>query len=77
MGATTALFVVNGVLLNPLAYPHSERLFVVYARIAGLDSAPIEYPNFLDWQRDSRLFASIAAYPAKTTTLSVTVKANA
>jgi predicted permease len=63
IGATTVLFsVVNGVLLNPLAYPHSERLVVIYARIAGLDSAPIEYPNFLDWQRDSRSFASMAAY---------------
>jgi predicted permease len=63
IGATTALFsVVNGVLLNPLAYSHSERLVVIYARIAGLDSAPIEYPNFLDWQRDSRSFASMAAY---------------
>ena len=63
IGATTALFsVVNGVLLNPLAYPHSDRLMVIYARIAGLDSAPIEYPNFLDWQRDSRSFASMAAY---------------
>ncbi len=31
-------------------------------RIAGLDSAPIEYLNFLDWQRDSRTFASMAAY---------------
>jgi predicted permease len=63
IGATTALFsIVNGVLLNPLAYPHSERLVVIYARIAGLDSAPIEYPNFLDWQRDSRSFASMAAY---------------
>src|SRR6516164_3776259 len=63
IGATTALFsVVNGVLLNPLAYPHSDRLIVIYARIAGLDSGPIEYPNFLDWQRDSRSFASVAAY---------------
>jgi len=63
MGATTALFsVVNGVLLNPLAYPHSDRLVVIYARIAGLDSAPIEYPNFLDWQRNSHSFASMAAY---------------
>jgi len=63
IGANTALFsVVNGVLLNPLAYPHSDRLVVIYATIAGLDSAPIEYPNFLDWQRDSRSFASMAAY---------------
>jgi predicted permease len=63
IGATTALFsVVNGVLLNPLAYPHSDQLVVIHARIAGLDSAPIEYPNFLDWQRDNRSFASVAAY---------------
>ena len=63
IGATTALFsVVNGVLLNPLAYPQSDRLVVVYGRIAGLDSAVIEYPNFQDWQRDSRSFASMAAY---------------
>lgn len=63
IGANTALFsVVNGVLLNPLAYPHSDRLVVIYERIAGLDSAPIEYPNFLDWQRDSRSFTSMAAY---------------
>jgi predicted permease len=63
IGANTALFsVVNGVLLNPLAYPHSDRLAVMYGRIAGLDSAVVEYPNFLDWRRDSRSFASMAAY---------------
>ncbi|HTZ84974.1 MAG TPA: ABC transporter permease [Candidatus Acidoferrales bacterium] len=63
IGANTALFsVVNRVLLNPLPYPHSDRLVVIYERIAGLDSAPIEYPNFLDWQRSSRSFASMAAY---------------
>ena len=63
IGANTALFsVVNGVLLNPLAYPHSDQLVAIYEKIAGLDSAPIEYMNFLDWQRDSRTFASMAAY---------------
>ena len=63
IGANTALFsVVNGVLLNPLPYPHSSQLTAIYATIAGLDSAPIEYPNFQDWQRDSRSFDSMAAY---------------
>ncbi len=63
IGANTALFsVVNGVLLNPLAYPHSDQLVAIYAKINGVDSAPIEYPNFQDWQRDSRSFASMAAY---------------
>lgn len=63
IGANTALFsVVNGVLLNPLAYPHSDQLVAIYGRIAGVDSAPIEYPNFQDWERDSHSFASMAAY---------------
>jgi len=63
IGANTALFsVVNGVLLNPLAYPHSDQLAAIYAKIAGIDSAPIEYPNFQDWQRDSHTLASMAAY---------------
>src|SRR6516165_1294572 len=63
IGANTALFsVVNGVLLNPLPYPHSSQLVAVYERVAGLDSAPIEYLNFLDWQRDSKSFASMAEY---------------
>ena len=63
IGANTALFsVVNGVLLNPLPYPHSSQLVAIYERIAGLDNAPIEYLNFLDWQRDNKSFASMAAY---------------
>src|SRR6516165_12821847 len=63
IGANTALFsVVNGVLLNPLPYPHSSQLVAIYERIAGLDNAPIEYLNFLDWQRDSKTFASMACY---------------
>jgi predicted permease len=63
IGSNTALFsVVNGVLLNPLPYPHSSQLVAIYEKIAGLDSAPIEYLNFLDWQRYSRSFASMAAY---------------
>lgn len=63
IGANTALFsVVNGVLLNPLQYPHSSQLVAIYEKIAGFDSAPIEYLNFLDWQRDGKSFASMAAY---------------
>ena len=63
IGANTALFsVVNGVLLNPLPYPHPSQLVAVYEKNAGMDRAPISYLNFLDWQRATQTFASIAIY---------------
>src|SRR5260370_6906285 len=63
VGANTALFsVVNGVLLNPLAYPHSGQLVALYGKTAGFDQAPIAYLNFLDWQHDTQTFSSMAIY---------------
>ena len=63
IGANTALFsVVNGVLLNPLAYPHSGQLVALYGKTPGFDHASINYPNFLDWQRDTQTFSSMAMY---------------
>ena len=63
IGANTALFsVVNGVLLNPLAYPHSGQLVAIYGKTTGFDRAPINYPNFLDWQRDTQTFSFMAIY---------------
>src|ERR1035438_5713020 len=63
IGANATLFsVVDGVLLNPLPYSHSEQLAAVYGSAAGLDRNPISYPNFLDWQRNNRTFASMALY---------------
>src|SRR6266851_3863296 len=63
IGANTALFsVVNGVLLNPLPYPHSEQLVAVYEKTPGVDQGPVVYLNFLDWQRDTQTFSSMAIY---------------
>ena len=63
IGANTALFsVVNGVLLNPLAYPHSGQLVAVYGKTPGFEQASINYPNFLDWQRATQTFSSLAIY---------------
>jgi predicted permease len=63
IGANTALFsVVNGVLLNPLSYPQPAQLVAIYGTTPGYDHAPINYPNFLDWQRDARSFSSMAIY---------------
>jgi predicted permease len=63
IGANTALFsVVNGVLLNPLAYPQSGQLVALYGKTTGFEQAPISYLNFLDWQRDTHTFRSMAIY---------------
>ena len=63
LGANTALFsVVNGVLLNPLAYPQSGQLVALYGKTTGFDHAPIAYLNFLDWQRETQTFSSMAMY---------------
>src|SRR5215471_19303016 len=63
ISANTALFsVVNGVLLNPLQYPHSDQLVAVYAKSPGVDRGPASYLNFLDWQRDTQTLASLAMY---------------
>ena len=70
VGADTSLFsVVNGVLLNPLPYPQPDRLAAVYEKNAGLDRAPISYLNFLDWQRQTRTFSSLALYRGEDYTL--------
>jgi predicted permease len=61
IGANTALFsVVNGVLLRPLPYPHPEQLVILRESKPNFATGSISYPNFLDWQKDNRTFASMA-----------------
>jgi predicted permease len=63
IGANTALFsVVNGVLLNPLPYPHPDQVVVVSDTSSTLPETWISYPDFLDWVRDNHSFSSLAAY---------------
>jgi predicted permease len=63
IGASTALFsVVNGVLLNPLPYPASGQLTTIYESAPGVSRGPMSYLNFLDWQRMSQTFQSMAIY---------------
>ena len=63
ISANTALFtIVNSVLLNPLPYPQSGRLVAVYATTPGVDRGPATYLNFLDWQRQTQTFSSLAMY---------------
>jgi predicted permease len=62
IAADTTLFsVVNGVLLNPLAYPHSDQLVSINSNEA-VPQIPVSYLNFLDWQRQTRTLSSMAMY---------------
>lgn len=63
IGANTTIFsVVNGVLLNPLPYPDSNRLVSLFHNKPNFEKGSISYPNFLDWQRDNTSFQAMAAY---------------
>jgi predicted permease len=50
------------VLLNPLPYPRSGQLVAVYGKTPGFDQGPVVYLNFLDWQRGTQTFSSMAIY---------------
>ena len=61
IGMNTAFFsVVNGVLLNPLPYPQPDRLVALGESKPNFTNGSISYPNFVDWQKDNRVFSSMA-----------------
>lgn len=63
IGATTAIFsVVNGVLLNPLPYPHAPRLVALAEKLPPFQDFAISYPDFLDWMKMNHTFKALAAY---------------
>lgn len=61
IGANTALFsIVDAVLLRPLPYPHPEQLVTLRESKPNFATGSISFPNFLDWRKDNRTFASMA-----------------
>jgi putative ABC transport system permease protein len=68
IGANTAVFsVVHAVLLSPLPYADADRIVTLsYVSTGGDDagerSRQVSAPDFLDWQRDSTSFDSMAYY---------------
>jgi len=67
LGASTAMFsVVDGVLLEPLDYEHSDRLVALFRhnRDRGERRNPTSAADFLDWRRESEsLDLMTAAHP--------------
>ena len=62
IGANTALFsIVNGVLLNPLPYPHPYKVVTVDS-ITPDGEGSVSYPDLADWIHDNHTFSSLAGY---------------
>jgi putative ABC transport system permease protein len=77
IGGTAVVFsLLDAVLLRPLPYPHSERLFRLFPlegkRKRGVEQA--SYTDFRDWQRQSRTFESLAAYQGDSLNLTGTAE---
>jgi len=63
VGANTALFsVVHGVLLKPMPYENPEELVAVYWTTPLDQKEPFSFPDFLDCQKQNRVFSSMAGY---------------
>jgi predicted permease len=63
IGANAAMFsLVNGVLLRGLPFPEPNRVFIVYSTAPQFSRMSSSYPNFLDWEKRTRSFSSIAAF---------------
>ena len=65
IGANTAIFsVVNGILLRPLPFPHSEQLLKVWSAnsIAGSTKAPVSPLDLDDWRAQRNMLADLGGW---------------
>jgi putative ABC transport system permease protein len=61
IGATTVIFsVLNGVVLRPLQYDASDRVFGIWERSERGDYRLASYPTFRDWRAQSNVFEALA-----------------
>jgi putative ABC transport system permease protein len=70
IGANTAIFsVADAVLLRPLPYHEPERIMELSESIGGQPGMSLSYPNFQDWEKQQRVFESLAVSMAADETL--------
>jgi len=71
IGVTTAIFtVVNAVALRPLPYADPDRLVWMTELLHGSSTDDLTLtPHFLEWRRQSKSFAALAAYQYQTRNL--------
>src|SRR5256714_14199579 len=65
IGANTVIFsVVNAILLNPLPYPHPDRLVMVWLdnKRLGMDQDWHPYANYADYRDQNTVFEKLAAF---------------
>jgi putative ABC transport system permease protein len=63
IGANTAIFsLINGVLLKPLPYPHSDQIVMVFQRFQGSDWYPLDYPDYIDFKSGQHTFQDLTAF---------------
>jgi putative ABC transport system permease protein len=62
IGANAAIFsIVYGTLLQPLPYPHSQQLVMVWSKVKG-ERNGVSAGDFLDWRGQSSIFQSMYAW---------------
>jgi len=71
IGANTAIFsVINAVLLRPLPYAEADRLMMPWGRKGEMQHhTSVSYPDFVDWQAQTRTLEHVAAYSSSGTLL--------
>ncbi|HEY7234288.1 MAG TPA: ABC transporter permease [Gemmatimonadaceae bacterium] len=65
IGANTAIFsVVNGVLLEPLPFPHANQLVFITSQFPtlGFDQFPVDAAEYLEFKERNRSFQNVGAY---------------
>jgi putative ABC transport system permease protein len=83
IGANTAIFsIVNAALLRPLPFEDPSRLMQIWhvppaKNFPGLSLFSVSPANYLDWQRQSSSFESMAAYGGRTFTFGGTERPEA